>query len=104
MTWLNSLKSLITSGLQTPAVPQESVYSEPTYFVRGKWVVCGEFVGIVTDLTTSGVIGIDLCNSQGEHAGHARVPASGVMLAKFEQIPESRRPFSREYATQLGYN
>jgi hypothetical protein len=100
MTWLNSLKSL--SSIITRKV--EVVYAEPVFLSRGKWVVCPEGVGIVCDLSTSGCVGIDFTGADGHTTHRSIVPASSVLLAKFAQIPESRRPFSQEYATSLGYN
>ena len=103
MTWLKTLSTLSTlKSLVSRKV--EVSYAEPTNLVRGKWVSSGELVGIVTDLSTSGVVGIDVVDSEGNTVRHEKVPAASVLLAKFLQIPASRRPFSQEYATQLGYN
>lgn len=100
MTWLSTLSSL-KSLVSRKA---EIFYAEPTNLVRGKWVSSGELVGIVTDLSTSGTVGIDVIDTEGNTVRHEKVIAASVLLAKFSQIPESRRPFSQEYATQLGYN
>ena len=103
MTWLKTISTLSTlKSLVTRKV--EVSYVEPTNLVRGKWVSSGELVGIVTDLSTGGVVGIDIVDSEGNTLRHEKVPSSSVLLAKWEQIPEWRRSFSREYATQLGYN
>ena len=98
MTWLNSLKSLVTRKVQ-PAT-----YAEPTFFKRGNWVTCPDGVAIVLDTSSSGSIGVALIAEDGTTIANMSVPASSVILAKFDQIPESRRFFSREYAAQLGYN
>lgn len=100
MTWLKSLNSLKSLVYRKAEV----VYTEPTFLSKGKWVSCSEGVGIVSDLSTSGYVGIDFCDKDGCTTRRAVVPASSVLLAKFAEIPEARRPFSQEYATQLGYN
>lgn len=101
MIWL---KSLFARKPLSP-IQFDTTYVEPSYLVKGKWVVCDNIVGVVTDLSSSGVVGIDSCHQvTGDYLGHVVVSAHGVMLAKFVQIPESRRPTTKEYASQLGYN
>lgn len=95
MTWLNTIKSLISPKI---------VYAEPTNLKTGKWVVSGEYVGIVTDLSSSHIVGVDIVDKDGTTLKHVKVPAVSVMLAKYIDIPESRRPITKDAATQLGYN
>lgn len=108
MTWLDSLSSLKKLAFHAPTtqnIPQntETAYAEPVFLKRFKWVSCSEGIGIVTDLSTSGCVGIDLVDAKGFTIRHVSVPAYDVVLAKYTQIPESRRPI-QAIASQLGYN
>lgn len=68
----------------------------------GMWVKHGAQLAIIRDLTTPSHPVIVYVDAQGLFVSALQVPAQTVRQAKFQEIPESRRP-SQALATLLGY-
>lgn len=69
---------------------------------KGMWVMHQRRVAVVSDLTTAQHPIIVYVDAQGYALLTMRVPAVELRQAKYEEIPEPRRP-SKERALELGY-
>jgi hypothetical protein len=71
---------------------------------RGKWVSVQGRVGIISELSSNDTITVDYVDPvTGYTTETARVSIGLCSVAKWEQIPESRRGISREAGEALGY-
>lgn len=91
-------------------VPAAQEYPTPALALPGtimlkpmKWVVNNGKVCIVTEVDSSGYVGLAIVNAEGATTGYARVHAGNIRLARLAEIPESRRPTNPAYAATLGY-
>jgi hypothetical protein len=99
MSWNKFIKWLDSRATQEPAV----VYQEPTLLQRGKWVMAGGAVGIVSDTSNAGVLAVDHTDAAGLTTHTKHYPAGQVTIARLADIPGPRRPISGDAAAKLGY-
>lgn len=100
MTWLNKLFGRTLASFKPSG---EAAYQPPVMFACGKWVVYNDRLGIITDLSNNGEAQIHLVNNAGETIGSLPAPIGQVRLAKYDEIPASRKQRSREEFAALGY-
>lgn len=68
----------------------------------GRWVVTDERVGIIAQFRAPNVAEVHLTNAAGETAEAVTRSTASLRVARFEDIPEPRRP-ARAEAERLGY-
>lgn len=101
---LQDFKDTVPPVPQTPAVliiPEtpSNILLKPL-----KWVTFqNRHVGIVTKLDSSNYATIDFVDAHGITVITDRVNCNDIRLAKYLEIPESRRPKDPAYAATLGY-
>lgn len=72
-------------------------------FRKGMWVVYDNYVGILARAFTDGTVELHLVNAQGvTYLIEPLVPLAALRQAKYEEIPEARRP-PPEKLTKGGY-
>lgn len=82
-------------------VPQ-LIYPAAVLLEPRKWVRYGNRTGVVTKVDSSGQVSIDLVDEKGLTTEHIRRPVGEVRLARYLEIPESRRG-DEAVAAALGY-
>lgn len=119
MTWFNKLMGRTKEHTLTPQIKSSEilnqsglpfrmgngqfVYQEPTLLKKLKWVTYKGKVGIVTDLSSAGTAVVDFVDSDGYTIESDRCPVGEISLARYDDIPSSRRHPDPQYMAQLGY-
>lgn len=84
--------------------PLLTIQPPPVMLAPLKWVAWqGRHVGIVTKVDVQGNVTVDWVDAKGETMGTDIVNAGELQLAKYEQLPVTRRPVDKAYAATLGY-
>jgi hypothetical protein len=98
----NPLKWFKKEPLRNPVLPPELVPGQ-VVLKKLKWVRLRDEIGIVTELDASGYVTVDIVDSNGFTVRRVREPQGNAHLARYMEIPESRRPADPAYAATLGY-
>lgn len=69
----------------------------------GMWVVLDNEIGIIAQFFDSSVNFHKVNSKTGETVSEQIVPFEALRQARWEEIPECRRGFTREAAAELGY-
>ena len=88
-----------------PAVGRviESI-TAPGTLKEGKWIVVNQAIGILANISGFPVVEVHLTNQAGETIGVIQTHMDQIRVAKYLEIPESRRPVDYAYAAAiLGY-
>jgi len=68
-----------------------------------KWVTHGGRVGIIASIPNESAVEVHWVNSQGVTVEAERLHPGNLKIARYEEIPECRRPADRAEAACLGY-
>lgn len=70
----------------------------------GKWVVANQQIGILASVTGYPVVEVHIVNDLGETTKVVQTHMDQIRIARYLEIPESRRPVDVAYAAAiLGY-
>lgn len=83
----------------------ELIYTPPVLLKTKKWVVHNNSgkVGIVADLDNPGTVIVHFVDSNGVTIEVGNVRVGELRVARWQEIPEARRPKDQVYAASLGY-
>lgn len=100
MFWKRSKKTAIHVMEPQAHVLSPSVVGSPLR--RGMWVVFGGNTGILVRAKELGIGEVHLVNAAGETVEVVDAPLDSLRQARWDEIPEPRRP-EREMAAAMGY-